>query len=216
MIYTVSALAIRDRFWLGGQLDAAVTRCGSAERPVLGVLWWYTASEVLVRPSIETLLAGDRVADPELANLTLHVDEDSRLRHAEADRPLPDVPDITATLGRRIAAAMAPAISAVATVSGARERPLWAIAADALANVLLSEGAATGELDRATALAGPIAAAAGLRMPRPRYVDVEGRRFVRRCSCCLLYQATGGFGKCPTCPRQRPEQRRQRLLATSQ
>ena len=88
-----------------------------------------------------------------------------------------------------------------------RERPLWAIATDSLANRLLAVGRALGDVPRATALAGPLAAAIGAPLPAPRYVDVRGRPGTRRASCCLLYRVPGE-PLCTSCPRRPPAERR--------
>jgi ferric iron reductase protein FhuF len=91
-----------------------------------------------------------------------------------------------------------------------RARPLWAIAADSLANRLLALGRALGEERRVTALAAPLAADVGPPLPVPRYVDVAGVRFTRRVSCCLLYRLPPE-PLCTSCPR-RPADERQVLL----
>ena len=54
-----------------------------------------------------------------------------------------------------------------------RERPLWAIATDSLANQLLTLGRALGDVPAATALAGPLAAAIGAPLP---VAALRGRR----------------------------------------
>jgi hypothetical protein len=206
---TVPAVAVTDREWLGDQLDATARLFGRTERRTLGVLWWYSASSVLIAASVSTLVHSGRVADPDLGNLTLHRLDDGRLVRAVATGFLADHSG-PAELGRRLGPTLATAIGSVAAVSGARTRPLWAIASDALANGLLMAGTEIGRVDEATAMAVPIAAAVGDHLPRPRYVDVAGRRFVRRGSCCLIYLATGGE-KCISCPRQHPDQRHTRL-----
>ena len=88
-----------------------------------------------------------------------------------------------------------------------RERPLWAIAVDSIANRLLALGRAVGDVPGATALAGPLAAAIGAPLPAPRYEDVGGARFTRRASCCLLWRVPGE-PLCTSCPRRRPAERR--------
>jgi ferric iron reductase protein FhuF len=87
-----------------------------------------------------------------------------------------------------------------------RERPLWAIATDSVANRLLALGRAVGDVARATALAAPLAAAVGAPLPVPRYVDVGGVPFTRRASCCLLYRVPHE-PMCISCPRRPPEER---------
>jgi ferric iron reductase protein FhuF len=88
-----------------------------------------------------------------------------------------------------------------------RQRPLWAIATDSLANRLLALGRAAGDVAGATRLAAPLAEAMGSPLPRPRYVDVRGTRFTRRASCCLLYRIPHQ-PLCTSCPRRPPEERR--------
>lgn len=87
-----------------------------------------------------------------------------------------------------------------------RERPLWAIATDSLANRLLALGRAVGDVPAVTALAAPLAAAIGAPLPVPRYVDVGGARFSRRASCCLMVELPGG-SLCASCPRRPPADR---------
>ncbi|HVD26925.1 MAG TPA: (2Fe-2S)-binding protein, partial [Mycobacteriales bacterium] len=86
------------------------------------------------------------------------------------------------------------------------ERPLWAIATDSVANRLLALGRAVGDVPAATALAAPLAAAVGAPLPVPRYVDVDGVRFTRRASCCLLYRMPHE-PMCTSCPRRPPTER---------
>jgi hypothetical protein len=87
-----------------------------------------------------------------------------------------------------------------------RERPLWAIATDSLANRLLALGRALGDVPRVTGLAAPLAAAVSPQLPAPRYVDVAGARFTRRTSCCLLYRVPHE-PMCTSCPRRPPAER---------
>jgi ferric iron reductase protein FhuF len=111
--------------------------------------------------------------------------------------------DVAAELRDSLAAV----VVAVAEAGRMRERPLWAIAADSVANQLLALGRALGDVPRATALAAPLAAAVGTPLPVPRYVDVGRARFTRRASCCLMVELPGG-SLCTSCPRRPPEERR--------
>ena len=114
-------------------------------------------------------------------------------------------------MGAELRAALAAVIAAVAEAGQMRERPLWAIATDSLANRLLALGRATGDVGPVTALAGPVAAAVGAPLPAPRYVDVpraagDPVRFTRRVSCCLLYWVPHEV-LCTSCPRRSPVER---------
>ena len=87
-----------------------------------------------------------------------------------------------------------------------RERPLWAIATDSLANQCLALGRALGDVPTLTRLAAHLAAAIGPPLPAPRYVDVGRARFTRRASCCLLVEVPGQ-AMCTSCPRRPPAER---------
>ena len=67
-----------------------------------------------------------------------------------------------------------------------------------------------GDVERATALAVPLASAVGSSLPEPRYEDVGGSRFVRRASCCLV-DRTRGMPTCTSCPQRPPAERRELL-----
>ncbi|GAB3906929.1 (2Fe-2S)-binding protein [Kibdelosporangium lantanae] len=177
----VPATRILDREWLSTQLDLATRRYPKASRTTLGVLWWYSASMVVLGPAV----AGE---DPALESITLVTHPDGRLLDARSR------PDTGGSLRDMLSAC----IGSVSAVSGARERTLWAITTDSLANRLLWAGRAGEVVD------------AGPELPTPRYVTVDGRVFVRRVSCCLVYQGTD-VGKCVSCPRQTPAERLARL-----
>jgi hypothetical protein len=159
----------------------------------LGVLWWYSASSVLLGPPVSGF-------DPALSYVTLYVHPDGRILDARSDSLLGN--DVLA-LGRRLEEALAACVEAVSDCTGASRRALWAIATDSLANQVLWAGLAP-------AVASRLAAAVGPTLPMPRYVSVSGRLVVRRASCCLIYEAPGQ-SKCTSCPRQTPAERLRRL-----
>lgn len=158
-----------------------------------GVLWWYSASSVLLGPPAESYVRGGPVA---LGDMTLFLHPDGRVLDARAARtaPVDEAPALAADL-------VATCVSAVASASGASPRALWAIASDSLANRVLWAGGGTAEA---------VALAADERFPTPRYVEVAGQRVVRRVSCCLVYESPGQQ-KCVSCPRQLPDDRLRRL-----
>jgi hypothetical protein len=189
-----------DPSWLGEQIAATARRYRHDVRPTIGVLWWYSASSVLLGPPVESLVATGVAADPALARLTLEVHADGQLLGATSDSLLGK--DFT-VLGARLHSMLSACIDAVSTDTGAAERALWAIATDSLANRVLWAGGAPS-------MAESLATAVGPELPMPRYVEVSGRLVVRRASCCLIYQAPG-MPKCTSCPRQTPAERLRRL-----
>ncbi|MQA60618.1 MAG: Fe-S oxidoreductase [Actinophytocola sp.] len=209
----VRATAITDAEWLHGRLELARRLYGPAPARVLGTVWWYSASSVLVAPPLESLVASGVALDPALDAITLRIQPDGRLLGAASSRPFAgDVIELGAAYG----AALRPAISCVAEACGARERSLWAIAADSIGNRLLWAGQAAGDVERAIALAGPLAEGigdvTGEVMPRPRFLRVGPHTVVRRVSCCLIDKATGQE-KCTSCPNQHPDVRTDRIRA---
>lgn len=209
----VSASLAADPGWLREQvrllgpswgLDPAAD--GGARR-TLGTVWWYSASTLLVTPSLAGLVATGWASSPALADLRLHVLRDGRIAGSHATRVLGDDPG---ALGAALRAALGQAIAAVAEVSGRAERALWAIATDAIGGALLWAGREIGAVSRATGLAGPLGEAAGEPLLVPRYIDVtsgdRAGRYVRRVSCCLVYRLPGGQ-LCTSCPRRHPDER---------
>jgi ferric iron reductase protein FhuF len=196
----VPASAIKDHRWLGEQIAATARLYRHDVRPTIGVLWWYSASSVLLGPSVESLVATGVAADPTLESMALELHDDGRMLGATSDSLLGK--DL-AVLGARLHTMLWVCIEAVATNTGAPERALWAIATDSLANRVLWAGGQP-------AVAEEVAVAVGPKLPTPRYVEVSGRLVVRRASCCLIYQAPG-MKKCTSCPRQTPAERLLRL-----
>lgn len=195
---------LADPGWTAEVLAARAVRQRTDDRRVLATVWWYSVSSVLLTPVLAGLVTGVPLS-ARLADTTVHapaggVPVAATIRRSGG----PDVVgDLRTTIGSVVAA--------VAEAGGTRERPLWAIATDSLANRLLALGRAVADEGAVTALAGPLAAAIGEPLPTPRYVDV-GRpdggtaRFTRRASCCLLYRVPHEV-LCTSCPRRDPAER---------
>lgn len=206
-----------DAGWIAGQLDALRVRYAtgdgatgdgatgdgaSGDRRVLATVWWYSASSVLLTPALAGLVTGlplsARLADTSVSVLPGGTPVAATSSAAGAD------------CAAELREALSAAVDAVATAGRMRPRPLWAIAADSLANRLLAVGRALGDPVRVTGLAGPLALEVGPPLPVPRFVDVAGVRFTRRVSCCLLYRLPPE-PLCTSCPR-RPDAERRLLL----
>jgi ferric iron reductase protein FhuF len=194
----VPATLLADASWTAATLAARAPRQRTDDRRVLATVWWYSVSTVLLTPS----LAGLATGVPLSARLP-----DTAMSLLAGGLPVAAVSSAPAgDLGAELRESLTAVVAAVAEAGGMRERPLWAIATDSIANRLLALGRALGDVPRATALAAPLAAAVGAPLPVPRYVDVGGARFTRRASCCLLYRVPHE-PLCTSCPRRLPEER---------
>lgn len=226
--------AVTDAAWLDEQVRSSGRRWGTDDRRVLATLWWYSASVWLQAPAIASLLATRRVLSPYPAHVTAHQLPDGQVTGATSSALLDAGPTgglnhagaddaAAALLGDALREVFAEVVPLVAAVGRMRQRPLWAIASDSTANRFLWAGRALQDVDRASALAGRVAAVTGPPLPRPRWADVvplEGdcvdrpdlgrQRFTRRSSCCLLYEAPGQ-GMCGSCPKRAPDDRLLRM-----
>jgi ferric iron reductase protein FhuF len=198
----VPGASLADPGWTAEVLARRARSQGTDERRVLATVWWYSLSSVLLMPPLAGLVTGIPLS-ARLEDLSVAIGPGLWPVGALAAGPGGD-------LAGDLRDSLAAVTAAVAEAGRMRERPLWAIATDSLANRLLTLGHAVGDVDRATALAVPLAAAVGPPLPVPRYEDVGGSRFVRRASCCLL-DRTPGMRTCTSCPHRRPDERR-RLL----
>jgi hypothetical protein len=194
----VPATCLTDPGWTAQALAARARWHGTGDLRVLATVWWYSASAVLLAPPLAGLVTGRPLsARPEDTVVALL--PGVRPIAAESSAPAVDAAAELRDMLERV-------VAAVAEAGRMRERPLWAIATDSLANQLLSLGRVRGDVSTVTALAAPLASAVGAPLPAPRYVDVGGSRFTRRASCCLLVEVPGQ-AMCTSCPRRPPVER---------
>ena len=192
----IPGTVLADHSWVARVIDRRSGR--TVDRRVAATVWWYSVSAVLVTPALAGLAVGVPLS-ARLADTSLAFRPDGLPLAAVSSAPGAD------TAGE-LREAMAAGVAAVAGTVGIRERPLWAVATDSIANQLLTLGRALGDVSAVTALAGPLGAAIGAPLPVPRYVDVAGARFTRRASCCLVVELPGG-SLCTSCPRRPPAER---------
>lgn len=193
-----------DPGWTADVVARRSRQQGTADLRVHATVWWYSSSTVLLTPALAGLVTGRPLsARPE--DLAVALLPGLQPIAAESTAPSAEpVVELRELLTRTIAA--------VAEAGRMRERPLWAVATDSLANQLLALGRATGDVAAATARAQPLADAIGAPLPALRYEDVGGARFTRRASCCLLCELPSG-SLCTSCPRRPPSGRRALLEA---
>ncbi|MEV6768888.1 (2Fe-2S)-binding protein [Nocardia sp. NPDC051030] len=110
---------------------------------------------------------------------------------------------VASPAGHALRQTLSRVIPMVAEVSGAGVASLWAIVADAVGNRALD----SGDQEAGARLAREVAG----RLPVPRFADFGGRTFVRRISCCLVFEVPG-CEMCTSCPK-RPAAEREMLLA---
>lgn len=213
--------AVDDPAWLDRQIELRGQRWHTDDRRVLATLWWYSVSNWFQVPAIASLVATGRALSPLPEDVAVHRLPDGRVTGGTSSRVL-DGPDPVLAFAAALRTALERVVPLVAAAGRMKERPLWAVAADSTADRFLWAGRVTGEEARATALARQVAEAVGPPLPRVRWIDIvpldDGRdrpdlgehRFLRRASCCLLYEAPGQ-SKCDACPGRPPRERLVRL-----
>ncbi|WP_187776244.1 (2Fe-2S)-binding protein [Antrihabitans cavernicola] len=202
----IAGTALADTRWLADRIADTARTWRHDDPRVIGTLWWYIVSSTMLEEPMRALVATGSAPDPALEALTCTVRPDGSLERVTSSGVV-DGPSAFATA---LGASLHSIVTALASVSGAGEPSLWAIAADALGNRVLD--ASPTDHDRATELALTIADVIGDVMPTPRFVDVGNHRYVHRTSCCLIY-LTGVADKCVSCPRRTPEERAGLLAA---
>jgi ferric iron reductase protein FhuF len=219
----LTATSITDPDWLADQINLRAEIWNVDDQHVLATLWWYSASNVIVTPSLLSFLAVGVAFSPRLEDLVLHHDPSSQLHGSHS---LAIIDGGIDQLAAALQDSLSTVIEAVAAFTKGRPAPLWAIATDAIANRLLWAGQSTNDVDAATAIARPLARKISPKLPAPHYVDVEAsdlgeppgrpqsRRFVHRTSCCLLYRVPNE-AMCTSCPRRPRLDREQRLRAAA-
>jgi len=199
----LSGKLLTDTAWLTDRVADTGRRWNCTDSRTNGTLWWYSTSSTLVAAPLAMLLTTGQAPDLDPARLQMSLRDNGYLAAVRSDQLLDSVDEFV-TILRSMCTEI---IDALAAISGAAPRALWAILSDSLANRALDVGREIGRVADGCALAAAIAAPPLLP---PRYIDfanaVGQRRFVRRGSCCLIYLVTDG-DKCSSCPRRTPADR---------
>lgn len=198
---------VDDPAWLTEQIRLRGRMWSTDDQRVLVTLWWYSASAWTIGPTLASLVRGEPVLSSRVSDLMLHWLPDSRITGATSTRACADGPDRVGSAAATLRELYEHVIPVLAAHAGIRERPLWAIAADAVATRLLAlgreRGSSPAEVVAVTDLLSPLSEAIGLPLPVTRYArthDPVVEMYTKRCSCCLLYLAPG-CEKCDSCPK---------------
>ncbi|MBH0774997.1 (2Fe-2S)-binding protein [Nocardia sp. NEAU-351] len=180
--------------WLAERI-AEMGRSWGTETPrVAGTLWWCMVASALVEQLARAYVDGVPAPVPALDRLDCEVRPDGGV---ERVRVLPGTESADAA-APALRATLEAVIPAVAEVSGAGVASLWAVTADAIGNRALDAGDAAAGVRLAREVGG--------KLPAPRFVEVGARTFVRRISCCLVFEAPG-CDMCTSCPKRPAEER---------
>nr|WP_309234422.1 (2Fe-2S)-binding protein [Nocardia sp. XZ_19_385] len=196
--------------WLAARIAEMGESWGTATPRIAGTLWWCMAASALVEQLAQAYVEGRPAPEPELDRIDCVVRPDGGIErvHILPGEATEELPDDDAGWAHRAAAAAAlretlgTVIPAVAAVSGAGVPALWAIVADAVGNRALDAGDPQA--------GARLAADVGGKLPIPRFIDIADRTFVRRISCCLVFEVPG-CDMCTSCPK-RPAGERESLL----
>ncbi|MEV0246385.1 (2Fe-2S)-binding protein [Nocardia sp. NPDC050712] len=206
---TVPGTTLTQPEWLAARIAEMGASWGTATPRVAGTLWWCMVASALVEQVARAYAEGRPAPIPTLDRLDCEVRPDGGIErvHILPGTAAAELPGADAGWSHRADASaalretLATVIPAVAAVSGAGVPALWAIVADAAGNRALDAGDAEAGARLATDIGG--------KLPVPRFVEVDGRTFVRRISCCLVYEVAG-CEMCTSCPK-RPAPERQAL-----
>lgn len=234
VLNTVPGERLADESWLAARIADLGASWRTDSVRVSATLWWCMTASALVEPVVRALVRRTPIAPPTLDRLELSLRPDGtveRVRMLDVDvdvdaegtsaRSSDDAPDSGALVARprdtdgrigrcderspnfgdvpeELRATLSTVIDRIAVVSGLRAPALWAVVTDVVASWAVDA--------RAPKIGQQLAAELGPALPAPRFVDVAGRVFVRRASCCLVYEAPG-CEKCVSCPKRPPAER---------
>ncbi|WP_244892347.1 (2Fe-2S)-binding protein [Nocardia arizonensis] len=186
--------------WLRDRMAEMGRSWGTTTPRIAGTLWWCMASSALIEPVVRAYAAGTPAPAATLDRLECEVRPDGGVDRVRVLARPADAP--SAEPAEALRETLAAVLPAVARVSGASPAALWAVVADAIGNRALDAGDPYA--------GGALADEVGGKLPAPRFVEVGGRTFVRRVSCCLVYEVPGAQ-MCTSCPK-RPAAERTSLL----
>lgn len=198
-VTTVPGRMLTQPEWLAARIAEMGHSWGTTSLRIAGTLWWCMVASALVEQIARAYAHDEAAPEAVLARLECEVRPDGGIERVRIPADGGQAAGSAAALGETLATVIPP----VARVSSAGVPALWAIVADAIGNRALDAGSP----DAGARLAAEI----GGKLPVPRFVEIGGRTFVRRISCCLVFEVPG-CEMCTSCPK-RPAAERIALLA---
>ncbi|MEV0107475.1 (2Fe-2S)-binding protein [Nocardia sp. NPDC050799] len=210
VVTPVSGRMLTDESWLAARIADLGASWRTDSMRVSATLWWCMTASALVEQVVRALAQRRPIPAPTLERLTLTLRADGSVERVEIDEAgwhaagadsgiEATEADIAVTLRETVTTV----IDCLTAVSGVRGPALWAVVTDVVGSWAVDAGQPP--------IGRRLAEAIGTALPEPRFVEVAGRTFVRRASCCLVYEAPG-CEKCVSCPKRRPHER-EALLA---
>lgn len=198
-VTTVPGRMLTQPEWLAARIAEMGHSWGTTSLRIAGTLWWCMVASALVEQIARAYAHDEDAPVAALERLECEVRPDGGIERVRIPADGGPACGSAAALRQTLATVIPP----VARVSSAGVPALWAIVADAIGNRALDAGSP----DAGARLAAEI----GGKLPVPRFVEIGGRTFVRRISCCLVFEVPG-CEMCTSCPK-RPAAERIALLA---
>ncbi|WP_232330350.1 (2Fe-2S)-binding protein [Nocardia fusca] len=210
VVISVRGRMLTDESWLAARLADLGASWRTDSMRVSATLWWCMTASALVEQVVRALAQGRPIPAPTLDRLTLTLRADGTVERVGIDEPGwhaagadSGIEATEADIAVALRETLTTVIDRLTAVSGVREPALWAVVTDVVGSWAVDAGQPP--------IGRRLAEAIGTALPEPRFVEVAGRTFVRRASCCLVYEAPG-CEKCVSCPKRRPDER-EALLA---
>ncbi|MCX0272215.1 (2Fe-2S)-binding protein [Nocardia zapadnayensis] len=206
----VSGRMLTDESWLAARIADLGASWRTDSMRVSATLWWCMTASALVEQVVRALAQRRPIPAPTLDRLMLTLRADGTVERVEIDAAGwhaagadSGIETTEADIAVALRETLTTVIDRLTAVSGVRGPALWAVVTDVVGSWAVDAGQPS--------IGRRLAEAVGTALPEPRFVEVAGRTFVRRASCCLVYEAPG-CEKCVSCPKRRPHER-EALLA---
>lgn len=198
----VPAIALTRPGWVRDRIAEMGASWGTTAPRVAGTLWWCMVASALVEQVVAARASGRPAPQAGLESLDCEMRPDGgverMLVHPERAVRIAAGGDVDLVAALSLRETLLRVIPVVAQVSGAGMPALWAVVADALGNRAIDAGAPQ--------VAVGLAEQVGGKLPLPRFVEAGGRTFVRRISCCLVFEVPGA-AMCTSCPKRTSAER---------